>query len=132
MKKDIPVIDFGEDKPKKKEPFKFEYTMPSLDWYEIIKVEIKPEDYVYFKLERRYGPTWWLIGTNPPAENAKDYRWTEKEIGRIENSDIARFVEWAKLDYGGSRIVEIHAISGSFDILREAEKLLELVNKGKH
>lgn len=127
MKNDVPVIDLGE-KPKKKEPFKFEYTMPCLDWYEIIKVEIKPEDYCYFKLERRYGPTWWLIGKNPPAQNAKDYRWTEKEIGKISEHDIARFVEWAKCEYGGSRLVGISAISGSFDILREVEKLLKVVN----
>lgn len=115
----------------KKEPFKFEYTMPSLDWYEIIKVEIKPDDYCYFKLERRYGPTWWLIGKNPPPETSNDYRWTEKEIGKISDCDIARFIEWAKCDYGGSRLVEIHAISGSFDILRETEKLLSVVNKSK-
>lgn len=114
---------------EKKEPFKFEYTMPWLDWYDVIKVEIKPDDYYYFKLEKRYGPSWWLIGKNPPADNAKEYRWTEKEIGRISDYDIARFYEWAKLEYGGSRIVEIHAISGGFDILREAEKLLSAVNK---
>lgn len=127
---ELPVIDFGEKESQKKESFRFEYTMPSLDWYDIVKVEIKPDDYCYFKLVRRYGPTWWLIGTNPPAEDTKDYRWTEKEIGRIENRDIARFIEWAKLDYGGSKLVEISAISGSFDILQEVEKLLGVVNNG--
>lgn len=108
----------------KKEPFKFEYATPSLDWYRIIKVEIKPDDYYYFKLVRRYGLTWWLVGKNPPAKNSQDYKWTEKEIGEISNCDIARFIEWAKFDYGGSRIVEVSAISGSFDILKEIEKLL--------
>lgn len=114
-----------------KEPFKFEYIVPSLDWYETIKVEIKPKDYCYFRLERRYGPTWWLIGKNPPAENAIDYRWTEETIGKISEHDIARFVEWAKSDYGGSQLVGISAISGSFDILREVEKLLSVVNNKK-
>lgn len=113
-----------------KESFKFEYMKPALDWYEIIKVEIKPDDYYYFKLQRRYGPTWWLIGKNPPAKGAKDYKWTEKEIGEICVCDLVRFIEWAKLEYGGSKIVEISAISGSFDILREVRKLLGVVNDG--
>lgn len=130
LKNNVPVIDLFEEKPQKKEPFRFEYTMPSLDWYDIIKVEIKPDDYCYFKLVRRYGRTWWLVGTNPPADNAKDYRWTEKDIGRISDRDIARFVEWAKNDYGGSNLIEISALSGSFDILREVEKLLGVVKNG--
>lgn len=130
LKNDTPIIDLGGEKPKMKEPFKFEYTMPSLDWYETIHVEIKPDDYYYFELVRRYGSDdWWLIGKNPPAANAKDYRWTEKDIGRICVRDIARFVEWARLEYGGSKLVGISAISGAFDILREVEKLLEGVNK---
>ena len=127
-KNDLPVIDLFEEKLLPKEPFKFKYTMPSLDWYDIINVEIKPDDYCYFKLVRRYGPTWWLIGTNPPADNAKEYKWTEKEIGNISERDIARFIEWAKLEYGGSKLIEISALSGSFDILREVEKLLKVVN----
>lgn len=119
----LPVIDFGETATKKKEPFKFKYTVSYLDWYDIVSVEIKPKDYCYFRLERRYGPSWWLIGKNPPAENAKDYRWTEKTIGQISDHDLVRFIEWAKSDYGGSDLVEISAISGSFDILREIEKI---------
>lgn len=51
-----------------KAPFKFSYTQPSLDWFETINVEIKPDDYYYFKLQRRYGPDWWLIGQNPPPQ----------------------------------------------------------------
>lgn len=110
----------------KKEPFKFEYTVPSLDWYDIIKGEIKPDDYVYFKLSLRYGNTWWLVGMNPPSDHAKGYRWTEKDIGRISDRDIVRFVEWAKQEdgFGGSKLTEVSAISGSLDILREVEKLL--------
>ncbi len=128
MKDKTPVIDFGNKKPREKEPFKFEYTMPSLDWYETINVEIKPKDYTYFKLVRRYGKnTWWLIGMNPPARNSEDYRWTEKDIGRIAVRDIARFIEWAKNDIGGSRLVEISALSGSFDILQEIKDLLGML-----
>ena len=44
-----------------KAPFKFSYTQPSLDWFETINVEIKPDDYYYFKLQRRYGPAGGLL-----------------------------------------------------------------------
>ena len=107
-----------------KAPFKFSYTQPSLDWFETINVEIKPDDYYYFKLQRRYGPDWWLIGQNPPPENSTRYEWSETELGRISCRDIAKFVEWARIDGGGSKIVEISAISGSFDLLREIKVLL--------
>ena len=71
MANEVPVIDFDLPEAKKKEPFKFEYMMPSLDWFDIIKVEIKPDDYCYFKLERRYGPTWWPSARAiPPSANS--------------------------------------------------------------
>lgn len=60
-----------------KAPFKFSYTQPSLDWFETINVEIKPDDYYYFKLQRRYGPDRWLIGQNPPPENSTRHDWIE-------------------------------------------------------
>lgn len=66
-----------------KAPFKFSYTQPSLDWFETINVEIKPDDYCYFKLQRRYGTDWWLIGQNPPPENSTQREWSETELGRI-------------------------------------------------
>lgn len=31
-----------------KEPFKFEYTMPSLDWYETIERTVMPDDFCSF------------------------------------------------------------------------------------
>ena len=107
-----------------KAPFKFSYTQPSLDWFETINVEIKPDDYYYFKLQRRYGTDWWLIGQNPPPENSTRREWSETELGRISCRDIAKFVEWARIDGGGSKIVGISAISGDFDLLREIKSLL--------
>lgn len=110
--------------PKDKEPFVFTYTKPLLDWYETIKVEIKPEDYYYFHLERRFGPTWWLVGCNPVDK--PNYHWEYKDLGEIgseiSNYDVKRFIEWAKCD-NGSRITRINVISGSFDIFKEIEKI---------
>ena len=34
-----------------KEPFRFSYNVPSLDWYTTKDVEINWDDYSYFKLE---------------------------------------------------------------------------------
>lgn len=107
-----------------KAPFKFSYTQPSLDWFETINVEIKPDDYCYFKLQRRYGPDWWLIGQNPPPKNSTNYEWSETDIGRISPRDIARFIEWARIDSGGNKIVEISVISGTFDIFSEIEDIV--------
>lgn len=113
------------DIPKDKKPFEFSYTVPLLDWFEVIKVKINPEDYYYFKLERRYGPSWFLIGGNPIDK--PNYHWEYKELGQLgiygSNSEVQRFIEWAKTGKG-SRIVEIRTISGSFDIFKEIEKLL--------
>ena len=107
-----------------KAPFKFSYTQPSLDWFETINVEIKPDDYYYFKLQRRYGPDWWLIGQNPPPENSTHYEWSETDIGKISNRDLMRFIDWAKFDGSGSKIVEISVISGALDIFNEIEDIL--------
>ena len=111
----------------KKEPFRFEFSMPSLDWYEMVSVEIDPNEYQLFKLERRYGEMWWLIGLRKPEKVAKGhewYKWEEKTLGRITNHDIVRFIEWAKLDHRGSRLISIQSISDSMDVLSEIKQLL--------
>ncbi len=107
--------------PVKKEPFDFEYTIPCSDWYEIVKVHLEEDSYVYYRIERRYGPTWWLIGKNYVDE--QDYHWRETQIGKITKDRLKEFIEWAK-DDNGSRIIEIKAISGSIDILEEMKRLL--------
>lgn len=107
-----------------KVPFVFEYTMPSLDWYEIIKVEIKPEDFYYFGLELRYGGDWWLIGMNPPDSNLATDKWAEKCLGRLTRRDAARFVVWA-----GRKLTCIKAISGALDLVNETEKLIVAVKE---
>jgi hypothetical protein len=107
---------------KQKEPFKFSYNRPSLDWFETINVTIEENDYYYYRLERRYGPTWWLIGMYPPKDNS--YEWVNAQLGEIRKSDLLRFIEWAKKD-DGSRVIEIKVISGDFDIFEELKELIK-------
>lgn len=109
-----------------KEVFRYEYSRPSSDWVDYESVEIKPDDYYYFKLERRFGPSWWLIGINPVEK--PNYHWEEKQIGEIYGHDLFRFIQWAKSDRG-SRIIEIKAISGEFNILDELSELLQKVRQ---
>ena len=104
-----------------KESFKYSYTRPCLDWFDWVHVEIKPEDYLYFKNQRRFGPSWYLFGSNPKDE--PKYHWETKEIGRVDDGDLIRFIEWAKNDQGSS-ITEITSIAGSFDIINEITNLL--------
>ena len=110
-------------KTEKKESFKFSYTEPCMDWYKTIDVEIKPDDYICFKLKRRYHPFWFLVGSKPSKED--DLKWEDTELGWIGYPSLRDFIEWAKLEHGGSRIVEISAISGSLNILEEVKNLIE-------
>jgi hypothetical protein len=58
---------------------------------------------------------------NPVEE--PNYHWEEKQIGEIGLTDLSRFIEWAKSDYGNN-IIEIKAISGAFDIFKEVARLI--------
>lgn len=108
------------------EPFRFEYTRPSYDWYTLHVVEIKPDDFYYFELELRYGNTWWLIGKNPPDFASNDFTWDKRCLGRLTRHDAARFVVWARdaaFDIR-NKLVGISAISGNLDVVEEIEALL--------
>lgn len=102
--------------------FEFTEWKPCLDWFTEEKHTINDEDYIYFKLERRYGPSWWLTGMKTVEE--PHYHWEETQIGQINPCDLERFIEWAKTDIG-SRIVNINMLSGSFDIFAEVGNLVE-------
>lgn len=115
---------------KNKKSFDFSYTRPSLDWYETIKVTIAPDDYYYFRLEKRFGPYWWLIGTN--NYDTPDYHWKTTTIGELNPDNLKRFIDWVKdLDEAGCPLTEINMISGSFDIFKEIKELVELAGTPK-
>ncbi len=113
-----------------KEAFKFDEFKISLDWYDTVHHTINDGDFTYFKLDRRFGPSWWLYGMK--TVDKPTYHWETTEIGQIREGDLARFIEWAK-DEHGNRIIEVHMISGSFDLFAEVGKLLEpqLVKENK-
>ena len=93
-----------------------------MDWYESVDVEIKYGDYYYYKIERRFGPSWWLVGRNPVDEPR--YHWEETSIGEIGIIDLKRFIEWSKDGKKGSKITEVRAICSDFNILVEIAALL--------
>lgn len=107
-----------------KKSFVFEYTMPSLDWYEIIKVEINPEKFYCFGLELRFGNDWWLIGMNPPDSNSSFAKWSEICLGRLTRRDAARFAVWA-----GRKLIRIGAISRALDLVKEIEMLTAAIKE---
>ena len=80
-----------------KEAFKFDEFKPCLDWYTTEHHIINWGDYNYFKLDRRFGPSWWLYGMKL-IENP--YHWEEKEIGEIYEGDLRRFIEAGDFDVG--------------------------------
>ena len=104
-----------------KKAFEFDEWKPCLDWYTVEHHIIHDEDFIYFKLDRRYGPSWWLIGMKTVDEPT--YHWEETTIGEINDGDLARFIEWATTS-NGSRIVNINMLSGSFNIFAEVGELL--------
>lgn len=113
-------------KNNKKSPFEFRWTVPMLDWFEWKKASVNFDDYDAFKLVRRYGPTWWLIGLNVQET---PYKIIETEIGELatkySNENVKRFIEWAKIDNVRSKLVEISVISTSFDLVKEIGDLLK-------
>lgn len=99
--------------------FTYTYTRPSLDWFESVNVTIKNDDYMYFELQRRYGPSWWLIGLK---QIDNPYGFERIEIGQIPEAIVSKFIDWTKTG-NGNRITTITAISGSFDIFKEISNI---------
>lgn len=107
-----------------KDSFKYQYNRPCSDWFETVDVEIKLNDYYYFKIERRFGPSWWIVGMNPVEK--PEYHWEEKSLGEINERDLLRFIKWAESDNYRSKIIEIKAICGDFNILEEIKRLISM------
>ena len=112
---------------KSKPPFTFEYLKPYLDWYKTEHVSITYGDYMYLKLQRRYGPSWWLIGSN---YNEKLDKWEETSIGEIYDCDIPRLVEWAsyETEYHSKHSI-LTSVSGFDTCLNAIDEFIKLMSK---
>lgn len=107
--------------------FYFEYTKPSLDWYEIARETVEPDDYDYFELQLRYGRMWWLVGHKIDGE----WNDTGKTIGSLSKRDAAKFVDWARHTPYGNKLLEISAISASLDLVEEMSELIEIAKNAR-
>ena len=94
------------------ENFKFNYTKPCLDYYEIVEIEIKPNEFDLLIIERRYGPCWWLLGYK---YNKTLEKWDENQIAEIYNNDIARLIQWCKKN---SLVINARPLEGNLDIIK--------------
>ena len=112
-----------------KEPFEFSYTIPCLDWYETINVSILYNQYNYLTLERRYGPSWWLLGDR---FNKQLDQWERIDIGEISSYDIRRLVEWARFTTrNGSTISILAGVRAIDGVLNPIDAFLEIMLKGE-
>lgn len=107
-----------------KEPFLLEYTAPLLDWYTTVRVEIKWDEYHYFKIQYRFGSTYWLMGYKE-----KDGRFEREEvtIGRIYRSDLGKFIKWCEYDDGrSSKLIGVSVISTGMNITKIMKEIISL------
>lgn len=119
---------FKEDRiqaARKKKPFEFTYTKPSLDWYEDVNISITYDEYNYLILERRYGGSWWVIGKKHIEDKDK---WVSEQIGEIREWDIPRLVEWAeytnRFGHQVSILKEVGTIDGCLNPIREFLRIM--------
>ena len=112
-----------------KEPFRFSYNTISLDWYDTINVEVKWEDYLYFKIQRRFGPSYWLLGYKDDDGRIKH---KEIEIGELSSRDLGRFVKWSEyitpFHQVGSKLIGINVISPSMNLFNAIKEIFSVMD----
>lgn len=114
---------FKEDLKIKREPFKFIYTRPSLDWYEDINVEIEWGEYDWFELQWRYGGTCWIVASKYDEET-KEFNC--EQIGELRGtSKIYDFIKWCEVPKGGSVLTKFTVIDGDINLFRKLYKVIK-------
>lgn len=112
-----------------KEHFCFSYNTPTLDWYTTIKVSINWDDYSYFKIERRYGPSYWVLGFKK-SENTKPI---QIDLGEISKYDLVKFIKWCEYSpfdtYISSKLIGFSVISTSMNITDMINDIYTTYNK---
>lgn len=114
---------------KNKEPFQLCYTVPSLDWYNVKNVEIEWDEYLYFKIQYRFGQDYWLMGYKE-----KDGRIEREEvqIGKLSRGFLGKFVKWCEFDDGYrtcSKLIGISVISTGMNILDVLDEISKAAKK---
>lgn len=113
-----------------KEPFEYEYTMPSLDWYTTHRITIKWNDYDSFELQRRYGGEFelWLIGYKTVDDG--HIRLKKTELGYLTPYYIKAFLDWCEFDFWGNKkankITTISVISADINLFEVIDKIIKL------
>lgn len=112
-----------------KEPFRFYYNVPSLDWYITENVEIKWDEYLYFKIQYRFGQTYWLMGYK---EKDGRFEREEVEIGQLARGFLGKFVKWCEY-YDGyrtcSKLIGISVISTEMNIIKVFNEIQKAAEK---
>lgn len=114
-----------------KEPFRFCYNVPSLDWYETENVEIEWDEYLYFKIQYRFGQTYWLMGYK---EKDGRFEREEVEIGQLTKLYLGKFVKWCEFDDGYricSKLIGVSVISTGMNILKVFEEIQKAAESEK-
>ena len=109
-------IPYGLPPKKENGPFLYSYvdTPPDGGCHTIFGM-IRPDEYTCFRLERRFGLTWWLVGLKLTDDDKGQY-WTEEQICELRDQNLYKFIEWAKSPWG-SKITEVKALSTEFNII---------------
>lgn len=108
-------ISYGIPPKKDNEPFLYSYIDASSGHCNNIFGLIRPDEYTCFRLERRFGLTWWLVGLKLTDDDKGQY-WTEEQICELRGQNLYKFIEWAKSPWG-SKITEVKALSTEFNII---------------
>ena len=107
----------------KREPFKFDYTYPTLDWYEEVKVELKWKQYDFYELQWRYGGACWIVASK---YNEEPREWEHKDIGELRGKyEIYDFIKWCELPKGGSILTKMTVIDGEINLFRKLYKVIK-------
>lgn len=107
----------------KREPFKFDYTYPTLDWYEEVKVELKWKQYDFYELQWRYGGACWIVASK---YNEETREWEHKDIGELRGKyEIYDFIKWCELPKGGSILTKMTVIDGEINLFRKLYKVIK-------
>lgn len=100
---------------EKKENFTLVCNDWCIDWPTTNDVVINDNDYLGYEIQKRFGPTWWVIGIK---KNVK-YDLRQEQFGEVSKSELLRFMRWA-----GTRIVSFNCIASNMGLITDLKEIL--------